>query len=234
MILTIDSLTAGYGESIILRDLSFGIQANEIVTILGRNGSGRSTTCKAIMGRLPKRGRVTLKGSDITSLQAHQIALAGLGYVPEERETFKKLTVEENLILGVKTPRDGRPAWRIEELYDLFPRLRERRHVAAGNLSGGEQQMLTMFRSMLGNPTVLLVDEPTEGLAPMIVERVRETLLELKRRGTSILLMEQKLAMALDIADRVLVMGHGHIVFSGTVAEFQADADVRRKWLEVA
>ena len=234
MILTVDSLTSGYGESVILRDLSFSIGENEIVTILGRNGSGRSTTCKALMGLLPKRGSVALRGQDITTLQTHQIAMAGLGYVPEERETFKKLTVQENLVLGIKPPQRGRPAWKIDELYDLFPRLRERRDVPAGNLSGGEQQMLTMFRSMLGNPIVLLVDEPTEGLAPMIVDRVRETLLELKRRGTSILLLEQKLAMALEIADRVLVMGHGHIVFSGTVSDFQSDLDVRRKWLEVA
>lgn len=227
-------MTAGYGGSIVLRDLSFEIGTNEIVTILGRNGSGRSTTCKAIMSLLPKRGQVTLDGVEISKMDSHKVARSGIGYVPEEREVFKKLTVEENLVLGQMPPRDGRPAWKMGELYDLFPRLRERRNVLAGNLSGGEQQMLTMFRSMLGNPTVLLVDEPTEGLAPMIVERVRETLLELKRRGTSILLLEQKLALALDMADRVLVMGHGHIVFSGTVAEFHADGDVRRKWLEVA
>lgn len=234
MTLRIEDMTAGYGGSIVLRNLSFDIAENEIVTILGRNGSGRSTTCKAIMGLLPKRGRITLDGVDLSSLDSHRVVRAGVGYVPEEREIFKKLTVEENLILGQMQPRDGRPAWKTEELYDLFPRLRERRNVLAGHLSGGEQQMLTMFRSMLGNPQVLLVDEPTEGLAPMIVERVRETILELKRRGTSILLLEQKLALALEIADRVLVMGQGQIMFSGTVAQFRQDHSIRQKWLEVA
>lgn len=234
MTLRIEDMTAGYGGSIVLRDLSFEIGSNEIVTILGRNGSGRSTTCKAIMSLLPKRGKVTLDGVEISRMDSHKVARAGVGYVPEEREVFKKLTVEENLVLGQMPPHDGRPAWQMNDLYDLFPRLRERRNVLAGNLSGGEQQMLTMFRSMLGNPKVLLVDEPTEGLAPMIVEKVRETVLELKRRGTSILLLEQKLAMALDVADRVLVMGHGHIVFSGTVSEFRQDSSIRQTWLEVA
>jgi branched-chain amino acid transport system ATP-binding protein len=232
--LTVEHLKAGYGESVILSDLSFEVGDGEIVTILGRNGSGRSTTCKAILGLLPKTGRVLLDGTDITRLASHNIARAGIGYVPEEREIFKKLTVEENLVLGQKPGRRGYKSWSIEELYDLFPRLRERRNVAAGNLSGGEQQMLTMFRAMVGNPGLLLVDEPTEGLAPMIVEQVQKTLLELKRRGTSILLLEQKLAMALKIADRVLVMGHGQIAFAGTVEDFERDRDVRRRWLEVA
>jgi branched-chain amino acid transport system ATP-binding protein len=232
--LTIEGLCAGYGASVVLQDLSLGMEAGEIVTILGRNGSGRSTLCKAIMGLIPKRGRVLFRGGDITDSPAHQIAKHGIGYVPEEREVFRRLTVEENLLLGIKPGRSKQQAWTIEEMFELFPRLRERRRVKAGNLSGGEQQMLSIFRTMLGNPDLILVDEPTEGLAPMIVDRVSETLLELKRRGSAVLLLEQKLALALKIADRVLVMGHGKIVFSGSVDGFQRSPEIRRRWLEVS
>ncbi len=211
-----------------------GRSAIWIVTILGRNGSGRSTLCKAIMGLIPRRGRILFHGCDLTASPTHQIAKHGVGYVPEERDVFQRLTVEENLLLGVKAPRSKRPAWTVDEMFALFPRLRERRRIKAGNLSGGEQQMLSIFRTMLGNPDLILVDEPTEGLAPMIVERVSETLLELKRRGTAVLLLEQKLTLALEIADRVLVMGHGKIVFSGSVELFQRSPDIRRRWLEVS
>jgi branched-chain amino acid transport system ATP-binding protein len=234
MMLTVEDLHAGYGASIVLQGLGLTIEAGEIVTILGRNGSGRSTLCKALMGLIPKRGRVVFQGIDLTASPAHEIAGAGIGYVPEERAVFQKLTVEENLLLGVKGSRSHRPAWQIDELFALFPRLRERRRVKAGNLSGGEQQMLSIFRTMLGNPELILVDEPTEGLAPMIVERVGETLRELKRRGTAVLLLEQKLALALEVADRVLVMGHGQIVFAGSVDSFRRSPDIRRRWLEVS
>jgi branched-chain amino acid transport system ATP-binding protein len=234
MMLTVEDLHAGYGASIVLQGLGLTIEAGEIVTILGRNGSGRSTLCKALMGLIPKRGRVVFQGIDLTASPAHEIAGAGIGYVPEERAVFQKLTVEENLLLGVKGSRSHRPAWQIDDLFALFPRLRERRRVKAGNLSGGEQQMLSIFRTMLGNPELILVDEPTEGLAPMIVERVGETLRELKRRGTAVLLLEQKLALALEVADRVLVMGHGQIVFAGSVDSFRRSPDIRRRWLEVS
>jgi branched-chain amino acid transport system ATP-binding protein len=236
MRLEITDLEAGYGNIRVLRGVSFAVDAGEIVTVLGRNGTGRSTTCKAVMGQItPTAGRVTLDGTSLAGKPSHAIARAGLGYVPEERLIFTGLTVEENLVIGAKEPaRPGIPRWTIPELYDIFPRLRERRNVKAGFLSGGEQQMLTMFRTLMGNPAVILVDEPTEGLAPRIVEVVAETIREMKRRGLAVLLMEQKLALAFRVTDRVLVMGHGRIVFSGTAESFRADDAVRRQWLEVS
>lgn len=236
MKLEISDLEAGYGNIRVLRGVTFAVGAGEIVTVLGRNGTGRSTTCKAVMGQItPTAGRVTLDGTSLAGRPSHAIARAGLGYVPEERLIFTGLTVEENLVIGAKEPaRPGTPRWTIPELYEIFPRLRERRNVKAGFLSGGEQQMLTMFRTLMGNPAVILVDEPTEGLAPRIVEVVAETIREMKRRGLAVLLMEQKLALAFRVTDRVLVMGHGRIVFSGTAEAFRADDTVRRQWLEVS
>jgi len=233
--LGVRGLHALYGNIHVLRGVDFDVSGGQIATILGRNGSGRSTTCKAIMGLLrPARGEVRLHGENLAGRHGHEIARAGIGYVPEERLVFTTLTVEENLILGVKKPRHGAPTWSIEELYALFPRLKERRHVRAGHLSGGEQQMLTIFRTLLGNPCAILIDEPTEGLAPKIVDVVSEAVLEMKRRGLAVVLLEQKLNMALRITDSVMVMGHGQIVFDGTPQAFNDDAGIRRQWLEVS
>jgi branched-chain amino acid transport system ATP-binding protein len=233
--LAVHDLHAAYGNVHVLRGVAFEVGRGEIATVLGRNGSGRSTTCKAVMGLIrPLKGEVRLAGVNLAGHPSHEIARAGLGYVPEERLVFTTLTVEENLVLGRKPPRPGTPTWDRDELYDLFPRLRERRNVTAGHLSGGEQQMLTMFRTLVGNPGAILIDEPTEGLAPMIVEVVGEALREMRRRGLAVLLLEQKLSMAMRVADRVLVMGHGQIVFTGTPEAFEADRGIRRQWLEVA
>lgn len=233
--LDVVDLHAGYGHVKVLNGVTFQVPGGTIATILGRNGSGRSTTCKAVMGLVaPSRGSVVLNGADLAGRPAHEVARAGIAYVPEDRQIFKNLTVEENMLIGVKPGRSDRPAWTIDELYEVFARLRERRHVKAGHLSGGEQQMLTLFRSLLGNPDAILIDEPTEGLAPLVVDALAEAILEMKRRGLAILLLEQKLAMVMRLTDRVYVMGRGEVVFAGSVADFQADDDVRRSWLEVA
>lgn len=233
--LDVADLHAAYGHVKVLNGVSFQVPPGTIATILGRNGSGRSSTCKAVIGLLPpSRGSVRVDGRDLAGLPAHEIARAGVAYVPEDRQIFRNLSVEENMILGMKPGRHGRPAWTMDELYDVFPRLRERRNVKAGYLSGGEQQMLTLFRSVLGNPDVILVDEPTEGLAPKVVEALAETIQEMKRRGLAILLLEQKLAVVMRLTDRVYVMGRGEVVFSGSVEAFQADDEVRRAWLEVS
>ena len=233
--LSVRGLHAYYGNIHVLHGVDFDIAGGHIATILGRNGSGRSTTCKAVMGILkPARGEVKLHGESLAGRPGHDIARAGIGYVPEERLIFSTLTVEENLQLGTKPARRGAATWNIEELYALFPRLKERRRVRAGFLSGGEQQMLTMFRTLLGNPSVILIDEPTEGLAPRIVDVVGETILEMKRRGLAIVLLEQKLSMALRVTDTIMVMGHGQIVFNGTAQEFHDNPDIRRQWLEVS
>ena len=235
VLLEVEGLHAHYDKSHILRGVHLTIGKGEIVSLLGRNGSGRSTTLKAIMGLVPpSAGSVRLDGVDLAGVRAFRIARAGLAYVPEEREIFANLTVDENMRIGVQTARRGVPQWTPEQMYGYFPQIRERRDTQAGMLSGGEQQMLTICRSLLGNPRVILIDEPTEGLAPKIVELVAEYLKELKRRGVSVLLVEQKLTIALRIAERVYVMGHGQIVFEGTPAALRAAPDVRRDWLEVA
>ncbi|MDH7796971.1 MULTISPECIES: ABC transporter ATP-binding protein [unclassified Beijerinckia] len=233
--LDIANLHAAYGHIKVLNGVTFQVPAGSIATILGRNGSGRSSTCKAVMGLLPpSRGTVKLKGRDLAGMPAHQIAHAGVGYVPEDRQIFRNLTVDENMTIGAKAGVSPRPAWTRDELYDVFPRLRERRNIKAGFLSGGEQQMLTLFRSLLGNPDVMLIDEPTEGLAPKVIDALAEAILEMKRRGLAILLLEQKLSMVMRLTDKVFVMGRGEIVFSGSVAEFQDDDVVRSTWLEVS
>lgn len=233
--LDIANLHAAYGHIKVLNGVTFQVPNGSIATILGRNGSGRSSTCKAVMGLLPpSRGTVKLSGRELAGMPAHEIAHAGIGYVPEDRQIFRNLTVDENMTIGVKAGVSPRPAWTRDELYDVFPRLRERRNIKAGFLSGGEQQMLTLFRSLLGNPDVMLIDEPTEGLAPKVIDALAEAILEMKRRGLAILLLEQKLSMVMRLTDKVFVMGRGEIVFSGSVAEFQANDVVRSTWLEVS
>jgi branched-chain amino acid transport system ATP-binding protein len=231
-LLKLDKLHAYYGKSHVLHGVGMQVGEGEIVSLLGRNGSGRSTTVKAIMGLVDATGSVQFKGQELVGRKAFEIAHLGVGYVPENRDIFPKLTVHQNLLLGQKRgPSKGR--WRFDDMYGMFPRLKERQHTEAGVLSGGEQQMLTLCRTLMGDPDLIMIDEPTEGLAPQIVELVGQYLLELKRRGISVLLVEQKLTIALEVSERCLVMGHGRIVFEGTPESLKADASVRKEWLEV-
>ena len=230
--LKLTDLNAFYGKSHVLHGVSFEVHAGQIVALLGRNGSGRSTTAKAIMGLVDCQGSIVWKNAEIVGRKAFQIAHLGLGYVPENRDIFPKLTVHQNLLLGQKGSGKG-SRWSFDDMYTMFPRLRERQHTEAGVLSGGEQQMLTLCRTLMGDPDLIIIDEPTEGLAPKIVELVGQYLQMLKSRGISVLLIEQKLTIAMAISDRALVMGHGSIVFDGTPDSLRADADTRKEWLEV-
>jgi branched-chain amino acid transport system ATP-binding protein len=234
--LQLDKLHAFYGKSHVLHGVTLAVAPGEIVALLGRNGSGRSTTAKAVMGLVATQGVATWKGEPLTGLKPYEIAHRGIAYVPENRDIFPRLTVHQNLMLGQKAGASARgqvARWGFEDMYTLFPRLRERQHTEAGVLSGGEQQMLALCRSLMGDPELIIIDEPTEGLAPKIVEQVAEYLLALKARGLSVLLIEQKLTIALEISQRCVVMGHGRVVFEGTPAELRADAAVRKEWLEV-
>lgn len=230
--LHIQNLHAFYGKSHVLHGVSFDVQPGQIVALLGRNGSGRSTTAKAIMGLVDCKGSILWKKQEIVGKKAYQIAHLGIGYVPENRDIFPKLTVHQNLLLGQKGSGKG-SRWSFEDMYQMFPRLRERQHTEAGVLSGGEQQMLTLCRTLMGDPDLIIIDEPTEGLAPKIVELVGQYLQTLKAKGISVLLIEQKLTIAMAISDRALVMGHGSIVFDGTPDSLRADAYIRKEWLEV-
>jgi branched-chain amino acid transport system ATP-binding protein len=230
-LLEVRDLHAFYGKSHVLHGVNLRVGRGEIVSLLGRNGVGRSTTVKAVMGQLDATGSVVFNDEQILGLPAFRIAHKGLGYVPESRDIFPTLTVEQNLLLGDKKTKASR--WSIDDMYQMFPRLRERQHTQAGVLSGGEQQMLTLCRTLMGDPDLIMIDEPTEGLAPKIVELVAEYLLALKARGISVLLVEQKLDIAMKISERVYVMGRGTIVFEGTPAELRENAIVRKEWLEV-
>ena len=230
--LEVQDLHAYYGKSHILQGVNLAIGQGEIVSLLGRNGVGRSTTCKAVMGLVPPIGHITFKRQSIAGLRPDQIAHAGIGYVPEDRQVFPGLTVRQNLELGLKRAGVfGR--WNFQDVYDLFPNLGARQDNPAGVLSGGEQQMLTMCRTLMGDPDLVIIDEPTEGLAPKLVEQVGQLLDEIARRGVAILLVEQKLTIALKISTRLYVMGHGHIVFEGTPADLAANTAIRQEWLEV-
>jgi branched-chain amino acid transport system ATP-binding protein len=230
--LALNDVHAFYGKSHILHGVNFHVGAGEIVALLGRNGSGRSTTAKAIMGLVECEGRIDWKGQPIQGKKAYEIAHLGVGYVPENREIFPKLTVSQNLQLGQKrNGQNGR--WSFDDMFAMFPRLKEREHNEAGVLSGGEQQMLTLCRTLMGDPDLIIIDEPTEGLAPKIVELVGQFLFSLKAKGVSVLLIEQKLTIAMSISDRALVMGHGAIVFQGTPDELRANSYIRKEWLEV-
>ena len=230
--LKLDKLHAFYGKSHVLHGVTLDVAPGEIVALLGRNGSGRSTTAKAVMGLVQIQGGLVWKGQSLAGLKPYEIAQRGIGYVPENRDIFPKLTVHQNLQLGQKSGARN-PRWTFDDMYTLFPRLRERQHTPAGVLSGGEQQMLTLCRTLMGDPELVIIDEPTEGLAPKIVEQVAAYLLALKARGLSVLLIEQKLTIALEISQRCVVMGHGRVVFEGTPAALKADAAVRKEWLEV-
>ena len=234
--LQLSNLHAYYGKSHILHGVDMHVGEGEIVALLGRNGSGRSTTVKTIMGLVTGTGSIRLRDQEILGQKAFDIAHRGIGYVPENRDIFPKLTVHENLQLGEKKGKSGgktKPRWSFDDMYQIFPRLKEREHTEAGVLSGGEQQMLTLCRTLMGDPDLIMIDEPTEGLAPKIVDLVAEYLQALKNRGVSVLLVEQKLTIALAISERCYVMGHGAIVFEGTPADLRSHAEVRKEWLEV-
>ena len=233
-LLSVHDLHAHYGKSHILHGVSFEVGHREIVSLLGRNGAGRSTTMKAIMGLVPPTaGRIRLAGRELAGARPYTICRAGIAYVPEEREVFANLTVDENLRMGEQSAAPGAARWTVDDMFGYFPRLRERRNTRAGSLSGGEQQMLTMCRSLLGNPQVILIDEPTEGLAPKIVADVAECIRDIHRKGVSVLLVEQKLAIALKVSSRVCVMGHGQIVFEGTPRELAENTELQAQWLAV-
>ena len=230
--LEVKNLHAFYGKSHILQGVDFHVDEGEIVSLLGRNGVGRSTTIKAIMGEVDRTGSVVFKGRETIAMKPHQVARCGLGYVPENRDIFPNLTVRENLILGMKSTQEG-GRWRMEDMFELFPRLRERADTPGGVLSGGEQQMLTICRTLMGDPDLMMIDEPTEGLAPKMVELVSDLLQRIAAHGVSILLVEQKLTIALKISKRLYLMGHGHIVFEGTADDLTANEAIRKEWLEV-
>ena len=230
--LKLDNLHAFYGKSHVLHGVTLQVNPGEIVALLGRNGAGRSTMVKTIMGQVDAKGSVKFGDVELVGRKAYEIAHMGIGYVPENRDIFPKLTVHQNLMLGEKGKK-AKPRWSFDDMYKMFPRLKERQHTEAGVLSGGEQQMLTLCRTLMGDPDLIMIDEPTEGLAPKIVELVAEYLKELKNRGIAVLLVEQKLAIALEISERCYVMGHGRIVFEGTPAELRGNAYIRKEWLEV-
>jgi branched-chain amino acid transport system ATP-binding protein len=236
--LEVTDLHAYYGKSHILQGVSLRVGEGEIVSILGRNGVGRSTTLKSIMGDVKPTGSIMFKGEQIAGLAAYRIAHLGLGYVPEDRSIFPSLTVAQNLELGVKSTRGrtrGRaePRWNVEETVKLFPVLGERANTPAGVLSGGEQQMLTICRTLMGDPDLIMIDEPTEGLSPQMVERIAGLLKAIAAKKIAILLVEQRLTIALAISHRLYVMGHGQMMFEGTPGELAGRADVRKEWLEV-
>ena len=230
--LKVENLHAYYGKSHILQGVDIYVDGGEVVSLLGRNGVGRSTTVKAIMGEVPPQGSIKFKDYDIAGLPSYRIARLGLGYVPENRDIFPGLTVRQNLILGIKDPRHP-GKWRLDDMLRVFPNLAARADTVAGVLSSGEQQMLTICRTLMGDPELVMIDEPTEGLAPIIVQQVGDLIAEIARRGVAILLIEQKLSIAMRISHRVYVMGRGRIVFEGTPAQLNANQTVRHEWLEV-
>lgn len=230
--LEVKDLHAFYGQSHILRGVNLNVQEKEIVSLIGRNGVGRSTTCKSIMGLVPPRGSVRFKGEELAGLKVHQIARKGLGFVPEDRWIFPGLTVMQNLQLGLKSAsQKGR--WNYEKVFEVFPRLKERANVPGGFISGGEQQMLTMCRALMGDPELIIIDEPTEGLAPQMVTLVGVLIEEIAQSGIAVLLVEQKLSIALKISKRIYIMGQGRIVYEGVPEDLEGDSAIRKEWLEV-
>ncbi|MBM4329198.1 MAG: ABC transporter ATP-binding protein [Deltaproteobacteria bacterium] len=236
MILEVKDLHSYYGKSHVLQGVEFSMKAGQVVCLLGRNGVGKSTTLKSIMGLVqPRRGKVLFQGRELSGKAPFEIARLGVGYVPEERRIFKSLTVMENLLIGVKAPRQtkGIGAWTVEQVFDSFPILAERRHHKGGRLSGGEQQMLTIARTLMGNPDLLLVDEPTEGLAPMVAAGVLRMLATIKAAGVTTLMVEQNYRAAFELGNSFHIMSKGRIVFRGNAEELLAAEDVRMKYLEV-
>ncbi|MBN1848183.1 MAG: ABC transporter ATP-binding protein [Deltaproteobacteria bacterium] len=230
--LEIKDLHAFYGRSHILQGVDIHIDKGQIVSLLGRNGVGRSTTCKAVMGLVPARGSIRYQGEEIVGLKPHLVARKGIGFVPEDRWIFPGLTVLQNLQLGLKS-RKQKGRWEIKDVFTMFPNLKIRRDVQGGLISGGEKQMLTICRTLMGDPDFIMIDEPTEGLAPMLVEQLAGLIKEIAQRGVSVLLVEQKLSIALKISSRLYIMGHGRIVFEGTPEDLKTNQTVRKEWLEV-
>lgn len=231
--LEVHDLNAWYGKSHILRGVNFEVGEGEIVSLLGRNGVGRSTTVKAIMGEVEPHGSVRFKDEEIAGMKSFRIAHRGIGHIPEARDIFPTLTVRQNLLLGQKHARRTQGRWTMDEVFRLFPNLGERADVHGGVLSGGEQQMLCICRTLMGDPKLIMIDEPTEGLAPRVVQQIGELLQEIARRGVSILLVEQKLTIAMRLSHRLYVMGHGQIVYEGTPDSLRREDSVRKEWLEV-
>ena len=232
--LKVEGLHAYYGRAHILADVAFEVSSGEVVVLLGRNGAGKSTTMKSIMGLVPPAsGRITFRGTEIAGKQPFEIARLGLGYVPEDRRVFTELTVEENLEVGRRPANPGAPEWTAEKLFALFPNLASMRDRAGSQMSGGEQQMLTIARTLMGNPLLVLLDEPSEGLAPVIVEQMAKTILDLKQQGLTVLLSEQNLHFARTVADRALIIEKGRIRFAGTMAELMANEGVRAQYLSL-
>ena len=232
--LEVEGLNTYYGRAHILAGVAFAVARGEVVVLLGRNGAGKSTTMKSIMGLVPPAaGRIVFEGAEIAGRQPFEIARLGIGYVPEERRVFAELTVTENLEVGRQPPRGGAPEWTPDKLFALFPNLARMRERPGGQMSGGEQQMLTIARTLMGNPSLVLLDEPSEGLAPVIVEQMAKTILDLKREGLTVLLSEQNLHFARAVADRALIIEKGRIRFTGTMAELMADEAVRGKYLSL-
>ncbi len=237
MILELKDVNTFYEKSHVLQEVSMEVDEGEVVGLLGRNGVGKSTTLKGICGVVvPRSGSIRFKGKDIVGMRPHQITRIGIGYVPEDRRIFPNLTVRQNLLLGIKPGQQenkDKGGWSIDRAYELFPQLKKRDGHKGGNLSGGEQQMLTIVRTLMGNPELLLLDEPTEGLAPMLVEAVSKVIQEIHQAGISILLVEQSFEVVLDLTSRAYVMGKGRIVFAGTSQELADNHEVREKYLEV-
>jgi branched-chain amino acid transport system ATP-binding protein len=237
MFLEVEKLHTYYGTSHVLQGISLSVEKGEIVSLLGRNGMGKSTTLKSIMGLTkPRSGRVLFKGQDTTGLPAHKVAKEGIGYVPEERRIWPTLTLKENLLMGIKGGKidtSDKDSWTIERIFHHFPSLKARATNKGTQLSGGEQQMLAIGRALMGNPQLLLVDEPTEGLAPIIVQEVRDILEEINQVGVTILLVEHNLMVAMSLSDRLYLMAKAHVAFSGTVEELDAQPEIRAKYLEV-
>jgi len=234
IMLELSAINSFYGKAHILNDLGFSIGEGEVVSLLGRNGAGKTTTVKSIMQLVkPQSGSVVFDGHELTQLAPHQVAKLGVGYVPEERRIFTDLTIIENLEVGRQAPRGGVFEWTIDILFELFPNLSERRSNRGRALSGGEQQMLSIARTLMGNPRILLLDEPSEGIAPVIVEQMADTILKLKREGLPVLLSEQNLHFARLVSDRAVIIEGGNIKYNGTFAELDASPDIRSAYLSV-
>ena len=234
MKLEVNDLNSHYGPAHILFDVSFEVGAGEVVALLGRNGAGKSTTFRSVVGLVAdRRGQIRFDGADISRLPTYEIARRGLGYVPEDRRIFTELTVEENFEVGRQPPRSGVAAWTPERIYKLFPNLGEMRRRPGGHMSGGEQQMLTIGRTLMGNPSLVLLDEPSEGLAPKIVEQMADAILTMKRDGISVVISEQNLHFAKLISDRAYIIEKGRMRFSGTMAELEANPEIRDAYLAV-
>ncbi|MEP0234783.1 ABC transporter ATP-binding protein [Roseibium sp.] len=232
--LEIDAVNSFYGKAHILNDLSFSVGKGEVVALLGRNGAGKTTTMKSIMQLVrPRSGTVLFNGKDITGVSPHKVAQLGLGYVPEERRIFTDLTILENLEVGRQKPREGAPVWTVEALFDLFPNLSERRANRGKALSGGEQQMLTIARTLMGNPSLLLLDEPSEGIAPVIVEEMAQTILKFKSQGLTVIISEQNLHFAKIVADRAVIIEGGQKKFDDSFDALEQQPEVRDAYLSI-